>query len=426
MATFNFHRQAIGVYSLTIRLFLVMLPAAGIQQADAQPGKIPYATYGLEVEHDNVIHNAAHLDQVFERLYRCGSDQAGVVSMVHIGDSHLQADYMTHIVRRRLHQRFGNSGRGLIVPLHVAGTNEPTNFKTVSNMKWESRRCVSNDSSLPIGVGGITIASYNPEATLDIYMNDLWLDYRFNRMGLFYENDETAFGFSIEDMQGRLLATIERDGHEVPSFYQQASWEEKVNAVKVRLLKTNAEQRRTILYGLVLENSEPGVLYHTIGVNGARYEHYVDAQYFATQTAALHPDLFIISLGTNESAYYPYLDKNFLAEVSSLVSALGRSNPGAKFLLVTPQDAFRQRNKPNPGIRRIRQSIIDYAVENGLAFYDLFRAMGGPSSAQRWRANDLLSDDGIHLTRDGYEYQGNLFYDAFIKAYEGYVRDRHP
>ena len=98
----------------------------------------------------------------------------------------------------------------------------------------------------------------------------------------------------------------------------------------------------------------------------------------------------------------------------------------AKFLLVTPQEVFRAKNKPNPGILTIRQQIIQYAVENGLAFYDMYRALGGENSAKAWRESALLTSDGIHLTKNGYEYQGNLFYHALMKGYNLYVPTRHP
>jgi lysophospholipase L1-like esterase len=167
-------------------------------------------------------------------------------------------------------------------------------------------------------------------------------------------------------------------------------------------------------------------LYHTIGVNGAKYKHYNEAQKFAEQTSALQPDLFIISLGTNESIDYPYMDKDFPGHIGRLLSALKSKNPMADFILVTPQDAFSKKNTANPGIIAVREQIIQYAVENGLAFYDMYRATGGEHSAKSWRDNALLSKDGIHLTKDGYEYQGNLFYHALIKGYNLYVPTRHP
>lgn len=385
-----------------------------------------YKTYGLEIDADNVIHNAGHLEPFFESLYQLQSANDRKINIVHIGDSHIQADYMTAVIRRNFQSHFGNAGRGLIVPLRVAQTNEPNNFKTSSNVVWKSKRCVFPDQPLPIGIGGVTIETTDPEAALDIYMNDLWQDYKFNSLTLFYQKDARSFDFSVREPGGPELAMINAAQSDSSYNAVRVSWEKKVNAVSIQSVKANTDQTRALIYGAVLDNSANGVMYHTIGVNGAKFRHYNEARYFAEQTAALHTDLFIISLGTNESIEYPYLDKTFPSQIDRLLAALRRNNPNAAFILVTPQDVFRKKNKPNPGILEVRETIIQYAVENGLAFYDLYRAMGGENSAQSWTENLLLSRDGIHLTKDGYEYQGNLFFHALMKSYNYYVPNRHP
>lgn len=392
----------------------------------AQRIDFTYKTYGLENDQDNVIQNAGHLEDFFERLYQLKITNDQKINIVHIGDSHIQADYLTSIVRRNFHRYFGNAGRGLIVPLSVAGTNEPNNFKTASNKTWESKRCVFPQQPLPIGIGGVTIASRDPDSNLEIWMNDLWLDYSFNALTLFYEKDANSFDFSIRDTSGKELGVMNSNSPESGVNYSQVNWEKGINAVTIQSVRSNTSQNRAIIYGAVLENSMSGVLYHTIGVNGAKFIHYNAAEHFIEQTAALKPDLFIISLGTNEAIDYPYLDKNFPSHIDKLVSALRSNNPGAKFILVTPQDVYRRKNKPNPGIMIIRNQIIQYAVENGLAFYDMFRAMGGENSAQAWRQSTLLRPDGVHLTKDGYEYQGDLFFQALLKGYNLYVPTRHP
>ena len=412
------------LFARLIPLYLVLLPCG--LEVQAQRIDFTYKTYGLEVEADNVIQNAGHLEKFFEGLYQLKLAHDRKINIVHIGDSHIQADYMTSIIRRNFHRNFGNAGRGLIVPLRVAGTNEPNNFKTNSNITWRSKRCVFPDQPLPIGIGGVTIETTNPGANLEIFMNDLWLDYGFNAMTLFYEKDEKSFDFSIRDTKGHELGRMGTFMEDTSRNRSHLSWEKKTDAVTIQLLKTNSDQSRAILYGAVLENSLNGIRYHTIGVNGAKFRHYNEARYFAGQTAALNPDLFIVSLGTNESMDYPYLDKNFPAQVDKLLGALRSNNPTAEFILVTPQDAFRKKNKPNPGILQVRDQIIRYAVENGLAFYDLYRAMGGDHSAKTWSENALLNSDGIHLTKDGYEYEGNLFFHALMKGYNLYVPTRHP
>ena len=412
-------------YILRLGFYFFLLtsscPASYGQRVD-----FTYKTYGLEVDNDNVIQNGGYLDGFFERLYQLRMANDRKINIVHIGDSHIQADYMTSVIRRNFHRHFGNAGRGLVVPLRVASTNEPVNYKTSSNVVWRAKRCVFPDQPLPIGIGGVTIETTNADARLEIYMNDLWLDYGFNALTLFYEKDASSFDFSLRDEGGNELGMMEARKEDSCRNFSRVSWERNVNAINIQSVRSNPDQSRAILFGAVLENSLNGVLYHTIGVNGAKFKHYNEAKYFATQTAALQTDLFIISLGTNESIEFPYLDKTFSSQIDQLLSALRKNNPEAYFILVTPQDVFRKKNKPNPGILQVREQIIRYAVDNGLAFYDLYRAMGGQHSAKSWTENALLSRDGIHLTKDGYEYQGNLFYHALMKGYNFYVPNRHP
>jgi lysophospholipase L1-like esterase len=405
-------------------LFCCFFALAGIP-LHAQRIDFTYETYGLESDRDNVIQNAIHLEDFFESLYQQKITNDRKINIVHIGDSHIQADYLSSIVRRNFHRHFGNAGRGLIVPLKVAGTNEPNNYKTVSSGKWISKRCVFPEEPLPIGVGGVTIGTNQADASFEILMNDLWLDYTFNRLTLFYAKDTQSFDFTVTDKNGNLLGKID-PLLEGPSLDQsQLTWEKNIDGLKIQAIRKNAEQRRAIIYGAVLENLFNGVLYHTIGVNGAKFMHYNAARYFTDQVTALKPDIFIISLGTNEAIDYPYLDKNFPSQIDKLVSTLRTNNPMAKFILVTPQDSFQRKTKINPGIMTIREQIIEYAVENGLAFYDMYRAMGGENSAKAWSKSTLLTADGVHLSRNGYEYQGNLFYHAIMKSYNLYVPTRH-
>jgi lysophospholipase L1-like esterase len=198
------------------------------------------------------------------------------------------------------------------------------------------------------------------------------------------------------------------------------------SAVVIEMQKDRERQDQATIFGVLFSNDTNGIFYHAIGVNGAKYEHYNAASLFSRQTSALQPEVFIISLGTNEAINFPYIDKNLLSHVDRLVSSLKTNNPLAKFILVTPPNAFRKKTKANPGINSVRETILQYAVENGFAFYDLYKAMGGDNAANMWRAAGLVRPDGVHFTKDGYEYQGNLLFSALMKSYNEFVPLRHP
>jgi lysophospholipase L1-like esterase len=392
----------------------------------AQPlVEFSYKTYQLEDVQNNVIQNAAHLDDFFENLYQQKINNDRKINIVHIGDSHIQADYLTMVVRRSFQTFFGNAGRGLIMPCRVAGTNEPPNFISSSNVKWLSKRCVHPNEPLPIGISGITINSSVPGAKLEIYLNDLWQDYSSRSLSLFFNKNARSYSFNIKDTLDNSLATI--DPAESPfENFSQTSLKNPALAFVIETVKTTDEQNNATIYGILLSNETNGIFYHAIGVNGAKYEHYNAAQYFSRQTALLKPELFIISLGTNEAINFPYLDKNLSLHVDRLVSSLRSINPLARFILVTPPNAFRKKTKFNPGINIVRETILQYAVENGYAFYDMYKALGGERAADAWKDAGLLRPDGVHFTKEGYEYQGNLLFSALMKSYNEFVPLRHP
>lgn len=400
---------------------MVLLSVWGQAQPLADPSS--FATFIRDEE--NVLQNDIALEKFLRQLYQLKASDSGTVNIVHIGDSHIQADFLTEVVRKNLQVNFGNAGRGLVVPGRVAGTNEPFNIRTSSTGVWTSKRIIHPAKPLPIGVGGITVSSEEANSTLSVTLRGD-MDDRFNRVTLFMPNDPRSYSLTVVDSLSVELAryspsvegdTLHAVRLQLPGLYRH---------LEFRSVRESEQQSHTTLFGLSFENGRPGVLYHAIGVNGARFEHYNKATMFARQTALLKPDLVIISLGTNESVQYPNIETGFLEQVQALVNGIRTYNPDAAFLLVTPPDAFLKKVKVNPGIEVVRRRILEYAVDNGIAFWDMYRVNGGVGSAMKWKESGLLRPDGLHFTRDGYALQGRLLFEAIMKSYNRYVADRYP
>ena len=144
-----------------------------------------YKSYSFVKDSLNVIKNDSALFPFYEELIKLKKDNVTIVSILHIGDSHLQADLLTALVRTKMQLTFGNAGRGLVVPLKVAKTNEPSNYVTSSTSVWQSKRCVFPNNPMPIGIGGVTINSSESNASLNVKtFNTQDLDYSFNNATL--------------------------------------------------------------------------------------------------------------------------------------------------------------------------------------------------------------------------------------------------
>ncbi len=380
---------------------------------------------GLVDYSQNVIINPTSLDPFFKKLIELKKSQKGTVNILHIGDSHIQADYLTHQVRQNFQREFGNAGRGFIVPAKVAQTNEPANYVTQSENKWESKRVVFPDQPLPIGLGGITIRSQDENAALKITLKSYPdLNYGFNRVTAFFQKEPRSYHAALKDSVGQDLAFIGNFSFSLEKNSATVALPYFTNSISFNANKSLPDQDRITYFGFSFENGNPGILYHAIGVNGAKFKHFLAADYFAEQSKTLNPDLIILALGTNEALDHPYSDPKFQEYVDGLIQKLRSQNPDALFLISIPADSFKKKTKKNPGVTAIRKKLMEYVQENKLACFDLYEAGGGNHSANKWRKAELLREDGVHFTRQGYELQGNMFYLALMNAYNQYVSHR--
>lgn len=178
--------------------------------------------------------------------------------------------------------------------------------------------------------------------------------------------------------------------------------------------------------GLARETGKNGIVYHMLGVNGATCASFATPERL-DEVIALHPDLIILSFGTNEAHGWRYVASEHEAALDRVITQLKESCPGEHFLLTTPPGAYvrngrRGKRIPNPRTEKVVDTELRYAREHGLAIWDLYDTVGGKQQACRnWDNAGMFQRDKIHFTREGYILQGLLLHEAFIKAYNQYV-----
>ncbi|MBL7874549.1 MAG: hypothetical protein JNL53_02730 [Cyclobacteriaceae bacterium] len=383
-------------------------------------------TYDFIDSDSNTISNPATLVSFYDKLYKLKKQKETTVNILHIGDSHIQADYLTQAIRAHMQHEFGNAGRGLVFPGRVGRTHEPQTIHSSSSAEWESKRILYTDQPLPIGIGAMTIQTKATEAAILLKTKSLdSIDNAFNKVTFFFQKDFSSYNLVVKDSAGQYLAYVGPYTFETKNT-SRILLPVSVNQIEFQTLQSTPAQNQFTLFGLALENGKPGILYHATGGNGAKVKHFVEATYFGEQTQELTPDLIIISLGTNEAIDHPYIDPKFSSYLDTFVNQLKSNNPEALFLLTTPLDFYKKKTRRNPGVEIIRSKILEYADTHGLAYWDLYTSGGGKHSADQWKKNNLMQPDGIHFTKAGYILQGSLLYEALIKGYNEYVRYRYP
>lgn len=374
-----------------------------------------YPSY-INLQANHIDLNGANWSRLAARL-AAAADSA--VAVVHIGDSHLQADIATAVTRRRLQQRYGNGGRGLIVPFKLAGTNEPRDYVLTSPAGLAASRLLKMPWPTEMTFTGIGIEP--PSGSMELRMKGPDSFDRFTihaaAPGVTVISLTDPFGwdvdFTAEADDKRLHVTPERELTEV-------------------IMQLDVPAGASI-GAIDLRRGTGGLTYHVIGNNGATYSTYNLIGGMGSDVAALRPELIVISLGTNE-AFGKVSDATFRINIDELVTDLRRANPGAELLLVTPAECQRRtvrrvRRKGrkgrrtvrsyavNPNISRLRDVIVAYGRQNGIPVYDWYAVAGGAGSSARWLADKTLNTDRIHLTAAGYTLQGDLFTDALEETF---------
>lgn len=181
--------------------------------------------------------------------------------------------------------------------------------------------------------------------------------------------------------------------------------------------------------GTLLKGTFGAVSYVDMGVNGATCLTFTHPERIA-EIAELKPEMLILSFGTNESHYRYYNANTHYGQMDELITLLREQFPEVPILLTTPPgsyESFRQRRRRctyavNPRTASAVATIHRFAKAHHLLVWDMYKVVGGSQYAcKNWTGANLMRPDHVHFMPEGYVLQGELLYQALIKAYNEYV-----
>lgn len=358
-----------------------------------------------------VTTNSEAIQSFIQKFKNLNSLDAEQVNIVHIGDSHLQAGFLTEQIKQELFNYYCPDtivSPGFIFPYTIAQTNNPFFYKVDYSGEWAWSKNVDAEKTSHLGLSGITVKTNDSLATFSIKINhkkdsSFSKRYGFNTIKLLHNNQTTSL-----KINGKKVSW----GNRITFF----NLNEIIDSVHFEITNSDSTQYLE-LYGIILENSSSKINYHTIGVNGATAQSYLKCDYFSSHLSYLNPDLVIISLGTNEaydehfsSIENEYILKDLIFQIQDVV-------PNTSILLVTPNDHLKS-DKVNSNVFIVRDNIIKISKELNLCSWDYYSVMGGAESIHEWHIKGLTGEDKLHFNPKGYRVQGELFAKAFIHLIE--------
>lgn len=367
------------------------------------------------------------LDSFYVKLARTDARQPSAITRItHYGDSPITNDGITAPVRRLLQERFGDAGHGFILVDRPWAWYGHQAITFTSGGGWTSDSLMNpgvNDGAL--GLGGVTFrasgagkyARFAPASGGNTGKS-------FSRMDVYFLRQPNGGQFSTS-VNSANEETVSTKGDAPESgFYEIKAPLKGANTFEIKTISGSVR-----LFGAVLENDDPGVVYDSLGVNGAYaglLATVMNEQHWASQLRHRQPDLVIINYGTNESQYASDSQMaRYDRDLREVIRRVRTALPNVSILVVSPMDRGTHSGGKVvtlPAIPKIVELQRRVALESNCAFFNLFAAMGGEGTMAKWHEgkNHLVGGDLTHPTAEGDEKVGALIYQAIMDGYSRY------
>jgi hypothetical protein len=388
----------------------------------------------------NVIQNDSSLLNFFKSLDSLKTHKKNKITILHIGDSHIQGDYMSRTVRYRMQEVFGERGRGLVFPYSFLNMYGPVDYKCTTNVNWENSRIFPKEKKFPVGPVGYTVGTDQPnlQALIDLKgaPKNTWgaltnfenyPDNLFDQVSVVYSNDPLDLplmitSFTNHEDEGVYFQLPQNQEFDTCGFQiQTIKFPEAHKKLKIVVDTNRIYSEPVQIHGLIFENTQrDGILYHMAGVGACQLNNFLRSSYFVSQTIALKPDLIIFSLGANESVSSGWDTLSYINRYSQLLDDFKEKIPGVSFLITTPPDILYKSRLPVMK-KQVQRALYQIAKNTNSPIWDLGEIMGGDYSNQIWHRAKLAGPDRIHFSPKGYDFQGLLLCEALLNSYNKFV-----
>ena len=352
------------------------------------------------------------LDSFYAALWSTERKEAGAVTRVtHYGDSPTTADLITGDIRAQLQARFGDAGHGYILLAKPWAWYQHRGV-SLSGAGWQISPATHPEIKDGLfGLGGVSFTA-GASARAHIHLDDPGQ----SRFDLYYLQQPGGGTVTVTAQETTVAEIPTAADAKSPGF---APFTVAGGASDLEL-RTDGQVR---LFGLTAEKPGPGVVYDSLGLNGASISvlaHTFNQQHWVAELRQRNPNLVVINYGTNEADFSSFVDKHYEGELREAIRRVRAALPGASVLVMSPMD---RGYLTGPGeietmatIPRIVAIQRRVAAETGCGFFNTFAAMGGAGTMARWYASQprLVSADFIHP----YPAGGKIVATVFVKQIE--------
>lgn len=352
----------------------------------------------------------------------------------HYGDSQIESDRMSGIVRQKLQEKFGGIGPGLVAPIPITasaniGQSQSDNWKRHTAYGFDDGKATHNKYGVMCAFGRFTpekafeeiVPTDSVEAWIELRQSGMTqsLAKQYTNAIMYFGNHQ--YGFKLDVYVDGVLFAQE----DIPTAdgMMERNWSFASSPKNLKFVFKGPDSPD--VYGIELHGNT-GVNLSNIalrGNDGTAIRRVNDTE-MKTVFHQLNTQLIILQFGGNnvphlkDSTHAVNAGKGF----ATTIRKVKQLAPGVPIILVGPSDMSTSIDgvyQTYPYLEIMNDAMKQAAFEEGCAYWDMFSVMGGRNSMVSWVNNDppYAGPDYVHFTPAGARKMGELLFKAIYDEY---------
>jgi hypothetical protein len=350
-----------------------------------------------------------------------------IIRILHFGDSQIEGDRISSVLREELQKIWGGSGTGFL-PLSENNLGKPSAQIQLNN--WQKHQWFNSKQNAPHNLYGFTGYFHQLQNTLNPGIFSVKTSGFALPKSLHFKNIKLLFNSKNQEFN----CTVEQKNK--ASISQNSLATEEVQLLTIPFL-SNLKQNVSFtltgatnnidFYGISLD-SDTGITVDNIPMRGSSYINVSKANFknLKHQLDYLNVGLIIYQFGINVVpnilSNYDFYEKMVFNELVLLKKLV----PNAAILVIGISDMSyftNEQYQSYPNLELIKQAQKNAAFANNCAFWDLQEVMGGTNSMVDWVNSQppLAQPDHAHFSPAGAKIIGKKLAQAIEQDYKDYM-----
>jgi len=378
----------------------------------------------------------------FFRAMRKSLKDSTTIRVMHYGDSQIEGDRITSIIRNNLQTEFGGYGAGLLSAYEENSYASQLAVEHTGNWERHTRYGIKDSLVHHNRYGALlNFCRYSPIVqegeTLDTSVvntasiaiskkGNFYRKKRFRYCKVYYSNCNypVTINFIHKDSLIKSVTSTPKTNLAVA----EVDLGEYSDNITIAFSSIDSPD----IFGISLEG-EYGVIVDNVPLRGSSGLEFTrsNTAMLSQMYKKLNVNLILMEFGVNVVPNivddYSFYKKSFSRQINKLKAIM----PNVPIIVIGVSDMSQKKGlyyESYPNIEKIRNAQKKAAFETGCGFWDMYKAMGGNNSMPSWvfAKPPLAQKDFTHFNYRGSKIVANMFFNAFHYEYKEWEKLTKP